>query len=119
MLATFVIVRVWLHGSPDSDFEVFGHNIHHLYTGLALVTVAVVPLLILDLKGRLLDSALVLCGIGLSLAADEWVYLIATDGSNASYLLPISLWGAVAVMGLTCAYIALMWFLANRWNRRD
>jgi hypothetical protein len=40
----------------------------------------------------------------LRLALDEWVYLIATDGGNASYLLPVSVWGGVVVVGLACAY---------------
>jgi hypothetical protein len=46
-------------------------------------------------------------GVGLSLVLDEWVYLIVTDGSNASYLLPVSLWGAVALhAAVTVAVIA-------------
>ena len=35
---------------------------------------------------------------------DEWVYLVATDGTNASYLLPVSGWGAVALLGLASLY---------------
>jgi hypothetical protein len=42
--------------------------------------------------------------MGLAMALDEWVYLIATDGSNASYLLPVSFWGGVVVVGLALAY---------------
>jgi len=38
------------------------------------------------------------------MALDEWVYLIATDGTNASYLLPVSFWGGVIVVALACLY---------------
>ena len=41
------------------------------------------------------------------LALDEVVYLIATDGSNASYLLPVSFWGGVVVVGLGALWIGL------------
>lgn len=47
-------------------------------------------------------------GIGLSLVVDEWVYLVATDGTNASYLLPVSLWGAVAMHALVVAGVLML-----------
>jgi hypothetical protein len=47
-------------------------------------------------------------GSGLSLALDEVVYLIATDGSNASYLLPVSFWGGVIVVGLGPAWLVVV-----------
>jgi hypothetical protein len=49
----------------------------------------------------------------LALALDEWVYLIATDGSNASYLLPVSLKGGIVMVGLAAVYIAVL-YLASR-----
>lgn len=106
VLITFVALRVSLHLSPDSDFNVVGYNIHHLFTGLLLITVGGIPLAIFRATTRRLDVALIVFGVGLAMALDEWVYLIATDGSNASYLLPVSLWGGVAVVGLACAYAA-------------
>jgi hypothetical protein len=39
---------------------------------------------------------------------DEWVYLIATDGTNASYLLPVSFWGAVAMHTLVVAGVLIL-----------
>ena len=108
VLITFVALRVSLHLSPDSDFNVAGYNIHHLFTGLLLITIGGVPLAIFRGTTRRLDVALIVFGVGLAMALDEWVYLIATDGSNASYLLPVSFWGGVAVVGLACAYAAGM-----------
>lgn len=101
---TVVVLRIALHASPDADFDVLGYNIHHLFTGLLLITVGGVPLAIFRHSSRLLDAARIVFGAGLGMALDEWVYLIATDGSNAAYLLPVSLYGAVIVVGLACVY---------------
>jgi hypothetical protein len=102
--ATFVVLRVWLHAAPDSDFDVGGHNIHHLFTGLLLIAAGGIPLAVFRGSTRRLDLALACFGAGLGMALDEWVFLVATDGSNAAYLLPVSLWGAVVVVGASCVY---------------
>jgi hypothetical protein len=47
-------------------------------------------------------------GIGLALALDEWVYLIVTDGTNASYLLPVSFWGGLAAVSAAVAYALIV-----------
>ena len=108
LILTFVAVRVWLSFSPDADFNVGPYNIHHLFTGLILVALGGIPLALFEGNHRLLDLATVVFGSGLCLALDEWVYLIATDGSNASYLLPISFWGGVIMVGLACAYVLIL-----------
>lgn len=114
MLGTFVVLRAWLHLSPDADFDVAGYNVHHLFTGLVLIAAGGIPLAVLGAAGRGLDVARVAFGAGLGMALDEWLYLIATDGSNAAYLLPVSLWGGVAAVALAAAYaLALGW-----WRRR-
>jgi hypothetical protein len=104
VLVTFAALRISLHLSPDSDFDVAGYNVHHLFTGLLLITAGGVPLAVFRGSTRRLDLCLIVFGAGLAMALDEWVYLIATDGSNASYLLPVSFWGGIAVVGLACAY---------------
>jgi hypothetical protein len=104
LLLVFIILRIWLQFSPNSDFNVGSYNIHHLFTGLLLVTIGGLPLAFLEGRSRWLDLAALVFGVGLGMALDEWVYLIATDGTNASYLLPVSLWGAVVVIGLACVY---------------
>ena len=50
----------------------------------------------------------------MSLALDEWVYLIATDGSNASYLLPVSFWGGLVMIVLACVYVGLLLVVHRR-----
>lgn len=113
LIATFVVIRALLTNSPNSDFVVAGYNIHHLFTGLLLITAGGVPLALFPGRSLTLDVASVAFGAGLALALDEWVYLIATDGSNASYLLPVSLKGGILMVGLAALYIAVL-YLASR-----
>ena len=112
LLLTFVVVRLAMSRSPDSDFDIAGYNIHHLFTGVLLATVAAIPLVLRSGRSRGLDLACIVFGAGLSLALDEVVYLIATDGSNASYLLPVSFWGGVVVVGL-----GALWILLVGWGK--
>jgi hypothetical protein len=108
MVVTVALLRLYLYFSPDTDLNVGRYNIHHLFTGLLLITAGGVPLAIFHGSTRRLGLALIIFGIGLGMALDEWVYLIATDGSNASYLLPISFWGGVIVVGLACIYTVVL-----------
>lgn len=114
VLGTFVALRMWLLITPNSDFNVLGYNIHHLFAGLLLITLGGVPLAVFRGNTRRLDVALVVFGLGLGLTLDEWVYLIATDGSNASYLLPISFWGGAIVIGLAICYVLILAAYAHR-----
>ena len=113
LLVTFVVTRTMLTMSPNSDFDVAGYNVHHLFTGLLLITAGGIPLALFPGRSIALDVASVAFGSGLALALDEWVYLIATDGSNASYLLPVSLKGGILMVGLAAVYIAVL-YLASR-----
>ncbi|HKR00949.1 MAG TPA: hypothetical protein VJT09_09760 [Pyrinomonadaceae bacterium] len=117
MTTTFAVIRLYLYFSPDSDFDVAGYNIHHLFTGLLLITFCGIAVILFGGRTRILDAAVVGFGVGLSLALDEWVYLITTDGSNVSYLLPISFWGGVVMLALACLYIAVL-YLFNRRSKR-
>ncbi|MGH7694889.1 MAG: hypothetical protein ACRENH_07905 [Gemmatimonadaceae bacterium] len=108
VIVTFVVMRTMMAFRPNADFTVAGYNIHHLFTGLVILTVCGLPLVLGLGRGRLGDVLVAGFGIGLSLALDEWVYLIATDGSNASYLVPVSFWGGVAMVGAAVLYIAIL-----------
>jgi hypothetical protein len=114
LVVTFMVIRIYLHNSPNTDLNVGPYNIHHLFTGLLLITFCGIAVTLFKGRTLLLDAATVGFGVGLSLALDEWVYLIATDGTNASYLLPISLWGALVMLALTCIYIAVLFLLNHR-----
>ena len=53
-------------------------------------------------------KAVAVFGIGLALALDEWLYLIVTDGTNASYLLPVSFWGGFAAVSLAVIFTLVL-----------
>ncbi len=114
MLLTFATLRIYLHFSPNTDLNVGPYNIHHLYVGLLLILIGGMPLAIFQGQGRLLDVATIVFGVGLSMALDEWVYLITTDGTNASYLLPISFWGGVTMIGLACGYAVALYLCSAK-----
>lgn len=114
LIGTFVVIRIMLHRSPDSDFDLAGYNIHHLFTGLLMLTAGGIPLALFPGRSLALDIATVLFGSGLSLALDEWVYLIATDGSNASYLLPVSLRGGIVMVSLATLYVLVLYMVSRR-----
>lgn len=105
-LATFIVLRAYLWFSPDTDLNVGAYNIHHFYTGVLVATLGAVPLAVLDpsFHARLLDVARVVFSIGLAMALDEWLYLIVTDGTNASYSLPVSFWGGLGFILVSCIY---------------
>ncbi len=114
MVVTFAIVRAMLHSSPDSDFNVAGYNIHHLFTGLLLITISAIPLAVFSTRSRVMDMMALVLGVGLSLALDEWVYLIVTDGTNASYLLPVSFNGGVLMVALAAGYIGILYLISKK-----
>ena len=111
MIVTFVLLRVSLYFSPNVDFNVGRYNIHHLFTGLLLTAIGGIPLAIFTRSSRMLDLSRLIFAIGLAMALDEWVYLIATDGTNASYMLPVSLWGGVVAILLSCLYVIVLMVL--------
>ncbi len=114
ILASFLVARAFLYLSPDSDFNVAGYNIHHLFSGMLLAIICLLPLLIVRPKGRKGVVLAFFSGVGLGMMLDEWVYLIVTDGSNASYLLPVSFWGGLAMIVACVAYVWVLVRLANR-----
>jgi hypothetical protein len=108
MGATFVVMRAYLHMSPNTDLNIAGYNIHHLFTGLILITLGGIAAVILPAGHFHARTALTIFGVGLALALDEWLYLIVTDGTNASYVLPVSLWGGFAAVTLAVAYAVVL-----------
>jgi len=108
LVVTFVVVRLAMARAPNADFNVAGYNIHHLFTGLVLMVLAGLPLVVIPGRTRWSDGAAIAFGCGLALALDEWVYLIVTDGSNASYLLPVSFWGGAVAIAVASLYLGLL-----------
>jgi hypothetical protein len=108
MLVTFMTVRAWLHTRPDTDLSVGGYDIHHLFTGVLILSVFAIPAILRPRPGTGGSVAVAGAGVGLSLVLDEWFYLIVTDGSNAAYVQWPSLVGGAIAVGVACVY-ALVW----------
>ncbi|MFK5948747.1 MAG: hypothetical protein QM500_08275 [Methylococcales bacterium] len=108
IIITFILLRSYLYFMPSTNLDVGSYNIHHLFVGVLLITVAGVPLILFNGMSRFLELASIAFGSGLSLILDEWVYLIVTDGSDSAYLLPVSFWGAVAMIILALIYIIIL-----------
>jgi hypothetical protein len=104
ILITFAMMRVYLHTFPNTDLIIGGYGIHHLFPGLILVTLGGIPAVLLPSSSAFSSMAVITFGVGLSLALDEWLYLIVTDGTNQSYLLPVSFWGGLAAVVLASAF---------------
>jgi hypothetical protein len=104
MGVTFAVMRAYLHISPNTDLNIAGYNIHHLFTGLVVLTLGGIPAVLLPQRHRFAPLALVTFGVGLALTLDEWFYLIVTDGTNASYVLPVSFWGGFTAVALAAVY---------------
>ena len=62
IICTFIVLRVSLIISPNSNFDIGPYNIHHLFTGLIVLSLAVMPLLLFESKGRLMDLLVILFG---------------------------------------------------------
>ena len=107
-------MRAYLYFFPGTNLDVGPYNIHHLFTGLLLVVIAVVPLAIFRNRHKFDNAFIIILAVGLSLALDEWVYLIVTGGSDAEYLLPVSFWGGFIMVFLSCLYSVLIYRLRKR-----
>ncbi len=104
LVGTFLALRLALAYSPNADLTVGGYNIHHLFTGIIFATVTAIPLAIGDIPIRVRRRLVAVLGSGVGCMLDEWIFLIVTDGSNASYSLPVSYWGGIALVGTATAF---------------
>ena len=110
MLAAFALTRLSLWFRPNADFNVGPYNIHHLFTGVLIMSAAGIAATAPMLGSRARDACAALFGLGLALTLDEWIYLIVTDGTNASYWTTASVAGGFAAVGLAAACLAVISF---------
>ena len=102
------MTRVILHQFPGINLDVGSFNVHHLYTGVLLLIAGGLPLIIRSPGGSRRWLYAALFGIGLGLVLDEWVYLIATEGTDEAYLSLESVAGAVIMTSATAIYIVIL-----------
>ena len=114
MLLIYSILRIYLYFSPNTNFDIGPYNIHHLYTGILLMVIFALPLILFSSRGHAETINSIGFGSGLGLTLDEWVFLIATDGSDKSYLTPVSFWGSIIIISLTSIYIVILLLVNKR-----
>ena len=113
LLLTVAGHRLYLHlVNPDADVYVLGHNVHHLFAGVLLLIPSAFVLAFGSGGPWVRGAALVGLGAGSGMALDQVIFLIVTDGSNASYLRPVSLWGAVVLSALAAVLLLVLYALA-------
>jgi hypothetical protein len=66
MAVTFLVMRAYLHWSPNTDFNVSGYNVHHLFSGVLLIAVCGIPAVSVPLSPR--SRAIAIAGFGAGLA---------------------------------------------------
>ncbi len=86
---TLLVTRIFLHLSPNTNLNLGSINIHHLYIGCILLIISFI--LFVNQIGHKYNY--IMAGVGTALILDELVYLIATDGSDLSYLSATSVIG--------------------------
>jgi hypothetical protein len=112
LLITFVGQRLYLHlFNPNSDLFIVGYNVHHLFVGALLAIPAAFVIAFIPEASAVRWVALVALGVGSAMVLDQIVFLITTDGSNASYLKPISLWGAIVLESLAVVLLLVLFAL--------
>jgi hypothetical protein len=112
LLATFIGQRLYLHlVDPNSDLYIAGHNVHHLFVGAVLAVPAAFVIAFVPQASVVRWVALVALGVGSAMVLDQIVFLIATDGSNASYLKPVSLWGAILFVAAAVVVLLVLFLL--------
>ena len=113
MIGTFVLTRASLMFRPNADFDIAGYNVHHMFTGFLIATACAIPLALVPARRRATELLVAGLGVGLALGLDEVIYLIVTDGSNASYLTRPSWIGGIVFVALAALYATLL-----VWRRR-
>ncbi len=118
LVVTWLGLRVYLHLFPATNLYIASYNIHHLFSGILLMVVGGFPAILWSGSSRYLDAAVICFSAGLAMVLDEWVYLIATDGSDQAYLQPLSFWGALVMLAVVLVYIGFLYLLLRRTKSR-
>lgn len=109
LLMAILAVRTFLSISPFSNLNFGPYNIHHLFIGAFLLVIAVILLV----AGFTTRFVILLAGLGSALILDEIVYLIATDGSDRSYLTAVSWQGMAALVSFTLVIAGITYTFAR------
>ena len=111
MLTTFVCQRLYLHLVRVQHVYPGGYLVHHLFFG-ALIVVPAAFVLAFGARNRMLGFlAPIALGIGSAMILDEVTYLVATKATDADYVSPVSLIGAIILIALATALLLTLYQL--------
>jgi len=112
-----VLTRLLLLVFPEAGGQpLLGVHIHHLLIGILLICIGGIPAVLLRSQRTLKSLAVVVFGVGLGLALDEWVlFVIRETAPDAPYMTPGSVAGSAILVALVVLYaFAVGSFAASR-----
>ena len=110
LVVTLFSTRFFLFLSPSTNLYFGGYNVHHLYVG-AVILIFVLLMMMFNIISSFL---FIISGVGTAFIIDELVYIIATDGSDASYLGFLSLTGTIISAVLILILVGGMYYYAKK-----
>jgi hypothetical protein len=110
LIIAIAIPRLVLYFSPHINFDVGAYNVHHLYWAAFLLVITCI-FLIFNYINKI---TIVLAGVSSGLVLDEIIYLIATDGSDLSYLTATSFWGMIIFVILTLVILGGVYYAKQK-----
>ena len=110
LLITVIVIRTFLTVLPFFNFNLGHYNIHHFFVGALLIIISILCLIVNIAE----KFSIIIAGIGSALVLDEIVYLIATDGSDLSYLTPLSLIGSIILNASILILIIILYYNAKK-----
>ncbi len=113
LLATFASQRLYLHLAGVTHVYPGGYLVHHLFWGTLLVLPSAFVLAFGPRSRRSAILSRVILGIGSAMILDEIVYLVATGATDADYVSPLSLQGALVFIALGVALVVVLYRLQS------
>jgi hypothetical protein len=110
MLATFTLLRLYLHVMGVRHIYPGGHLIHHLFLGILIVIPAAFLLAFPSETHAVRCLVRVALGIGSALALDEISYLALTAATDRDYVSRLSLTGGIVLVGLGVVLLLALYF---------
>ena len=115
MVATVVILRIYLHSVEIQHVYVWGHIFYHLFIGVLLVIPAGFVLAFVPRRKLIAKLTRVVLGVGSGLILDEVVFLVATNRTAEEYVTPLSLGGSVVFVSLAIILLLVIYWQNARF----
>lgn len=108
LLGTFIALRLYLHLVRVQHIYPGGFLLHHLFTGTLILIPAAFILAFGPRRRAPAIAARIALGISSAMILDELPFLVLTPATDADYLSPTSLHGAIALITLTTALLCAL-----------